>query len=178
MTTIHEARPGDTSTIASPDISVLLSFFRNSYGSRYLGDELFLNDYIGRADKVVKLGNSHSLKAAALIRASRLTAVGTNPNRERYGHRQQTMVELLRASHALQPDGWITIHSSALGMQQAADLAGMMPLHNEDHLTERMLSFGELAIHTLTPSPDGLIVERTGSHHGSDYVQHAWGWQD
>lgn len=167
-------RPGD----ANIDENNLLSLFRNSYGDNYLGDGLFLQNYIHRADKVTSLDEGGELKAAALMRASRLTAIATDPSRREPGYRQRLMVNLLRLTQLVQPDGWITIHDTATKMQQTAELAGMAPLQNKEHIRERLHRFGELAIHTVAASPNGLIVTRTGSHHGADYIQHAWGWQD
>jgi len=77
--------------VSGIDFFVFLSIFRESYGNRYLGDEIFLNDYIYRADKIVKLGDVDNLRAVALIRNSRITAVATVNNRELFGRRYQLM---------------------------------------------------------------------------------------
>ena len=178
MVVVHNVNLGNNIAISDIDVSSFLSLFRKSYGGRYLGDNIFLNDYINKADKIVRLGSMDNLKAAALLRASRLTAVATSTDREIVKRRDEAMLELLLSIKKSQEDAWVTIDSSAIRMQNIVKIAGMVPLHNKEHLIKRIKRLGELDIHKLTVKPQGIILERFGSYHGPHYVQLAWGWQD
>jgi hypothetical protein len=154
----------------------ILDFFSVGYGESHLGQDYFLDAYIYRADRIVVLGGSMAIKAAGLIRKGRITAAATHPDCERYGSRRDRMRDLLVSTHALEPNGWLTIKEQAKGMRTAAFNAGMLTLEDEADVHEKLLRFGENESHTVTKTKLGLAVTRIGSAHGSDYIQHAWGW--
>lgn len=161
-------------------VSDLLTFFRETYGTNYLGDTHFSAQYLSRAERIVALGGLENLLAAALIRRGRVTAAAA-ASQERCAMigatRRQVMAEVLGDVRRFDPDSWLTIADQATNVQKAAALAGMVVLRDAEDVSHKLEVFGELDLHVVQPDEDGcLMVAHIASMHGEPYRQYAWGW--
>lgn len=151
----------------------------SGYGSRYVGTEAFRQDYLRRATGYVALcePTESNLLAMALVRNGRVTACSTTTKPPNGNNRRTLATELFTRTRELQlaTGLWLTIHTTS-PMSQAVAAAGMEPLVDPDDLYQRLVRFGEADSHVITEHSSGLSVTRTGSVHGANYVQLAWGW--
>lgn len=163
---------------ATINIEALLSFFELGYGENFVGTDRFKADYIDLSDTVVVLGNPNNISAAALLRASRVTAMSTHPDQSTYGPRFVNLLGLIEEIAEKDADAWTTINASNAAMVGLAKVARLRKIDDIKELELRLKKFGELDSHTITVTDTGLTLAKNNSlSHPSTYVQHAWAWK-